>query len=226
MVRALILFVTFGFISSSAVFADSRIFLGTKTGLSRTAETFACGKYKGTNLFLVIGTEPTGKAVKEVYGWSSGSTFVGDLKSGMKFFNKQFSESVSSVPQNAVDFGKSVGDFVADPVEEIQDFSLLTPALIVGKTIVNIFKIGWYALKLPCEPVFRTGAGTIALAGSPFKKPVQFLGKFGFISGIAVYGYTSSAVGGSVLLGATGAVFTLDLATSPFVAAYESFSAH
>lgn len=226
MVRALILLFALGFITPSAVFADSRVFLGTNTGLSRTAETFTCGKYNDTRLFLVIGTEPTGKAIKDVYGWSSGSTFTGDLKSGMTFFNNQFSESVSSVPQNAVDFGRSVGDFVADPVEEIQDFSLLTPALIVGKTIVNIFKIGWYAVKLPCEPVFRTGAGTIALAGSPFIKPVQFVCKYGFITGIAVYGYSSSAVGGAVLLGATGAVFAMDLATSPFVAAYESFSAY
>ncbi len=224
MVRVTILIIVLGFISPSAVFADSRVFLGTKTGWSRTAETFTCGKYKDTRLFLVIGTEPTGKAIKEVYGWSTGSTFIGDLKSGMKFFNKQISESVSSVPQNAVDLGKNVGDLVADPVKEIQEFSLLTPALIVGKTIVNICKIGWYTVKLPCEPVFRTGAGTIALAGSPFIKPVQFVCKYGFISGIAAYGYTSSAAGGVVLLGATGAVFAMDLATSPFVGAYEAFS--
>jgi hypothetical protein len=224
MVRIAAALILLGLVCPSAVSADSRIFLGTRTGWARTGETFTCGKYNGNCLFLVIGTRPTTDAVCAVYDWETGSTFMEDVKGGGRFFHKQLGESASSVPENAILFGRSFGDLAADPVREIQDFSILTPATIAGKTVINILKIGWYAVKLPLEPVLRTGAGTLAMAGSPFIQPVLYTGKYLLLTGVAAYGYTSSAVGGGVLLGATGGVCALDIATSPFVATVVAFA--
>ncbi len=209
------------FLLPSAGFADTRIFLGTRTGWARTSETFTHGKYKDTSLFLVIGTTPTTTAIKRIWQGDIGSTIKDDVSSGSTFFNEQLKKSGSSFSKNASGLVTSVGDLAADPFREIANCGLLTPARIVGKTVVNTLKIAWYAVILPFEPVARTGAGALVLSGSPFVKPLKYAGKYTLLTGVTVYGYTSSAAGGAVLLGATGGVFVLDIATSPFVSVYE-----
>ena len=220
--RIVITLFLLGLIFPGEAFSDSRIFLGTRTGWARTAETFTWGKYKSHRLFLVVGARPTRDAIRAVHDWETGSTVTKDVKAGAAFFTEQVRGAGASVPRNAVRLGRSAADLGMDPFREIQDFGILTPARIAGKTILNVLKIGWYGLRLPVEPVLRTGAGTLALAGSPFIQPVVYTGKYALLTGTAIYGYGSSVAGGAVLLGATAGVCGLDLATTPFVASYEA----
>lgn len=201
--------------------AETRFFLGTRTGLARTQEAFLDGRYKGYNLFLVIGTRPTGDALGAISEWKSRTTYGQDIRRGARFFGDQTLASIKSVPDNCGDLGNDVLHLLIDPVNEIKGINLITPATIIYKTVVNIAKIGWHGAKIAGEPVVRFGAGTLALAGSPCIKPVTYTGVALIYTGTAVYGYGSSAAGGTVMLGATGAVMGLDIATSPFTAIYE-----
>ena len=201
--------------------AESRFFLGTRTGWERTQEALLDGRYKKHDLFLIVGTRPTGEALSDIRQWKSRTTYGQDIRRGARFFSNQASESIKSVPDNCGDFANDIVHLLVDPVKEIKDINLITPAAIIYKTVVNVTKIGWHGVKIIGEPVARFGAGTAALVGSPFIKPVTHTGVFLIFTGTAVYGYSSSAIGGAVMMGATGAVLGLDIATSPLTAIYE-----
>ena len=201
--------------------AETRFFLGTRTGWERTRETFLEGRYKGHKMFLIIGARPTGEALNDISHWKSRTTYIEDVRRGGRCFGDQAMESIKSVPNNGGALGRDVINLLADPVREIRDINLITPATIVYKTVANVAKIGWHGAKLVGEPVVRFGGGTVALVGSPFIKPVTYTGVSLIYTGTAVYGYGSSAAGGTVMLGATGAVLGLDVATSPLTAVYE-----
>lgn len=208
----------------SPAHAAGRYFLGSRTGWERTTETFMEGRYKNYNLFLVIGTRPTNNALKGIMNWKSPNTFTGYIKEGAVFFSEQSNESVKSVPKNSRELANSFIRLFEDPVEETKDFDLITPASILWKTGVNMAKIGWYALMTPCEPVARFTVGSLGVIASPFIKPAEYLILSTGFTCTAIYGYSSSSIGGGILLGATGAVCALDIATSPLVAAYYIFS--
>jgi hypothetical protein len=202
--------------------AESSYFLGTRTGWGLTQQAFLDGRYKEHNLFIVIGAGPTTNALHTISGWKSKTTFVQDVTGGADFFGDQLSGSVTSVPDNCSALGKSVSDLFSDPVKEFRDFSLITPVAVVGKTAMNAVRIGWHGAMVVAEPVVRTGAGLLALVGSPFIKPATYTGVFLAYTGTAVYGYGSSAAAGAVMMGATGTVLALDVATTPAVAVYEA----
>lgn len=205
------------------VLADSSYFRGTRTGWSLTEQVFSEGRYKKQNLFIVIGTKPTAAALRTISGWKSRTTYLQDLGEGVDTFGEQMSKSATSIPDNCSDAGKSVADLFADPVREIRDFNLITPATIVWKTAVNVLRIGWNSAMVVAEPVVRFGYGTVALVGSPFIKPVTYSGVALVYSGTALYGYSSSAAAGAVMTAASGTVLALDVASTPAVAAYEAF---
>lgn len=202
--------------------AENSYFLGTRTGWGLTQQAFLEGRYKEHNLFIVIGAGPTTDALHTISGWKSTTTFVQDVTGGAHTFGEQLSKSVSSVPDNCSALGKSVSDLFVDPVKEFRDLNLITPVAIVGKTAVNAVRIGWNGAMMVAEPVARTGWGLLALVGSPFIKPAAYTGVFLAYTGTAVYGYSSSAAAGVVMMGATGTVMALDVATTPAVALYEA----
>jgi len=206
----------------ATVLAESSYFRGTRTGWSLTAQVFADGYYKQQNLFLVIGARPTGAALDTISGWKSKTTYLQDIGAGVDTFGEQFSRSATALGDNSADAGESVADLFVDPVRELRDFNLITPAAIIFKTVVNLLKVGWYSAMVVAEPVARVGYGTVALAGAPFIKPVTFTGVALVYSGTALYGYSSSAVAGAVMTAATGTVLVLDTATTPAVAFYEA----
>lgn len=125
-----------------------------------------------------------------------------------------------SFPKNFKSLGNNILNLVSDPVKTMKNISLLTPISILFKTSVNTLKIAWNGIVIVGEPVYRLGSGTIILAGAPFFKPACYTGTAGIFAVTSVYGYGSSATGGTVMLGATGTVFALDVATSPFVFLY------
>lgn len=200
--------------------AQDRFFLGSRTGWSRSAEVFSEGRYNGKNLFLVIGSRPTAKALHTIQGWKSRTTYGEDLQAGWNRFAEQMGRAAASVSQNVSSLGSGLRKLGSDPVEEVKDGSVLTPAVILFKTTVNLVKAGWYGVAIFGEPVMRGTYGTVACIGSPFIKPATFAGVSLLYSITALYGYTSSAIGGGVLLTATGTVFTIDVATSPITALY------
>jgi hypothetical protein len=202
--------------------ADSNYFRGTRTGWSLTEQVAGEGRYKKQNLFIVVGTKPTTEALHTIRGWKSKTTYLQDLGEGVDIFGEQMSKSVSSIPENGSDAGKSIADFFVDPVNEIGSFSLLTPITLVWKTTVNVLRIGWNGTMLVAEPVFRAAYGTVALLGAPFVKPVTYTGVALIYSGTALYGYGSSLAAGTVMTAATGTVLALDIATVPAVALYEA----
>jgi len=203
------------------LFAETRQFLGTRTGWSRTEEVFLAGRYKGHNLFLVIGAKPTNKALHTISGWRSSTTYFEDVRGGAQFFTGQIRDSVESVPENSGNLGDSTVDLFVDPVKKILDFNIITPAALVFKTAVNLGRIGWHGAMIIAEPAFRIGAGSVALLGAPLVKPAAFLGVSLTYTGTAAYGYGSSTIAGTIFAGATGAAVALDVASAPLVAAYE-----
>ncbi len=198
--------------------AESRYFLGTQRGLERTGEAFLDGRYKEHNLFLITGVRPTHDALHAVGQWHKKTTYGEDLKRGGRIFRDQLGESADSFPENAGSLGESLADLFIDPVDAVRDLSLLTPATLVAKTVINTLRIGWHGVMLVAEPVVRTSAGTLALVGSPLIQPAFYTAKGTAYTGTALYGYTSSAVAATVLGTATGAVLALDVATTPAVA--------
>jgi len=168
--------------------ADSSYFRGTRTGWQLTQQVFMDGRYKEHNLFIVIGAEPTAKALRTITGWKSNTTYLEDLTSGARTFSRQLSKTASSVPDNGSSLGKSVTDLFVDPVDEFSDFSLITPATVIGKTVWNVLRIGWYGTMLVAEPVVRVSGGVLALVGSPFIKPATYTGVALVYTGTAVYG--------------------------------------
>lgn len=202
--------------------ADSAYFRGTRTGWSLTDQVFEAGRYKEYNLFIVIGAGPTTRAIHTISGWKSGTTYLQDLSGGVDTFGEQMSKSATSIADNLSELGKSAADLFVDPVREVQDFSLITPASIIFKTVVNVIRIGWNSVILVGEPVLRVGGGTVALVGAPLIKPATYAGVALAYTGTALYGYGSSTVAGAVMLGATGTVLALDIATTPAVAVYEA----
>lgn len=205
------------------VLADSSYFRGTRTGWSLTEQVFGEGRYKNQNLFIVIGAKPTTAALRTISGWKSRTTYLQNLGEGVDTFGEQMSKSATSISDNCSDAGNSVVDLFADPVREISDFNLITPAMIVLKTAVNILKVGWNSAMVVAEPVVRVSYGTVALVGSPFIKPVTYTGVALIYSGTALYGYSSSVVAGTVMTVASGTVLALDVASTPVVAVYEAF---
>jgi len=221
MARRIILLILLAVLQPLSLNAETRFFLGTQTGWARTQEAFLDGRYKKHDLFLIVGTRPTGDALNDIRKWKSRTTYGQDIRKGAHVFGDQASKSIKSVPGNCGDFGNDIVHLMIDPVKEIKNINLITPAAIIYKTVVNVAKIGWHGVKIVGEPVARFGAGTAALAGSPFIKPVTYTGVFLIYTGTAVYGYSSSTIGGTVMMGATGAVLGLDIATSPLTAIYE-----
>lgn len=205
----------------AALFAETRSFLGTRKGWVRSQEVFFDGRYKTFNLFLVIGARPTTNALNSILGWKSRTTYLEDIQKGAHFFSEQAFGAYKSVPENSRDFGNDVVHFFADPVKEIKDINILTPAAIIYRTVVNTGKMGWHGIKIVGEPLVRMGAGTLSLTAGPLIKPVTYTGVFLIFTSTAVYGYTSSAVGGAVMLGATGTVLAMDTATAPVTLAYD-----
>lgn len=205
---------------ASQAWAEDRYSLGTRTGLAKTTEVFSTGRYKGTRLFLVIGTKPTNRALDKLAHLKS-KTFYEHTLDGAVEFRDQLSESAKSFPENGGKFTGSIADLARDPYRELKDPSIITPAKIIWFTVANSFKAGYYGIKSILEPVGRTGYGTVRLVAGPLVKPAQALGVGIAIVATGTYGYASSIVGGGVFLGATGAVVGLDLATSPFVALHQ-----
>jgi len=203
--------------------ADSAYFRGTRTGWGLTEQVFADGYYKEHDLLLVIGARPTATALETIRSWKSRTTYLEDLSAGVDTFGEQLTRSGRSIPANSADLGGSVADLFVDPVREISDLNLLTPASLIFKTAVNVVKIGWYGAMVVGEPVARTTYGTAALVGAPLVKPVTYAGVALAYSGTAVYGYGSSVAAGTVMTAATGAVLALDVATTPAVAVYGAF---
>ncbi len=205
------------------VLAESSYFRGTQTGWGLTEQVFGDGYYKTHNLFLVIGAKPTTAALHTISGWKSSTTYLQDLGDGVDTFGEQMSKSGKSIPDNCSDAGKSVTDLFVDPVKEIKDFNLITPATIVFKTVVNTLRVCWNGSMVVVEPVARAGYGTVAMVGAPFIKPAAYTGVGLIYTGTALYGYGSSATAGAVMTAATGTVLALDVATSPAVAVYDAF---
>lgn len=205
------------------VSADSGYFRGTRTGWSLTEQVFDEGRYKKQNLFIVIGAKPTTDALRDISRWKSRTTYLQDLGEGVDTFGEQLSKSAASIPDNCSDAGNSIADLFVDPVTEIRDFNLISPATIVYKTVVNILRVGWNSAMVVAEPVARAGYGTVAMVGAPFIKPLSYAGVALIYSGTALYGYGSSAAAGAVMTAASGAVLTLDVASTPAVAVYEAF---
>jgi len=205
------------------VLAESSYFRGTQTGWGLTEQVFGAGYYKTHNLFLVIGAKPTTAALHTISGWKSDTTYLQDLGDGVDTFGEQMSKSGKSIPDNASDAGKSVADLFVDPVKEIRDFNLITPATLIFKTVVNTLRVCWNSTMVVAEPVARVGYGTVAMVGAPFVKPVTYTGVALIYTGTALYGYGSSATAGAVMTAATGTVLALDVATSPGVAVYDAF---
>lgn len=220
MAKPIALLILFCMVLPGPLAAQSRYFLGTRTGLCRTQEAFLEGRYKNFNMFLVIGARPTNDALREIRTWRSKTTYAEDIRKGAEIFSDQAGASLASVPVNGKAIAHDVVHLGLDPVNEIRDINLITPAALVYKTVVNVVKLGWHGIKIVGEPVVRVGAGSLALVGSPFIKPATYTGVYLIYTGTALYGYGSSAVGGAVMLGATGAVLTLDIATAPLVAAF------
>jgi len=220
-----IIFATFIiFVLSFPTHAEDRYFLGTRNGWERTKEVFKDGRYKEQNLFIIIGAEPTTLALYKLKNLKSKSTYFEDIETGGIFFKRQLIKSAKSFPINLKMIGYNFKNLFLDPVTEIKQFSLITPAKLIYKTVVNCFKIGWYGIIFVGEPVIRTGAGTLALVGAPLMKPVVYTGIASAYTVTAVYGYGSSLAAGSVTLSATGVVTCLDIATSPMVAIYSNYS--
>lgn len=205
------------------VSADSGYFRGTRTGWSLTEQVFGEGRYKKQNLFIVIGAKPTTDALRDISRWKSRTTYLQDLGEGVDTFGEQLSKSAASIPDNCSDAGNSIADLFVDPVTEIRDFNLISPATIVYKTVVNILRVGWNSAMVVAEPFARAGYGTVAMVGAPFIKPLSYAGVALIYSGTALYGYGSSAAAGAVMTAASGAVLTLDVASTPAVAVYEAF---
>ena len=221
MARRIILLLFLVVLQPLTLYAETRCFLGTRTGWERTREAFLEGCYKEHNMLLVIGARPTGRALEAISEWESETTYGQDIRRGARFFGNQAVESITSVPDNCVDLGTDIVHLLIDPVNEIRDINVITPARIIYKTFVNVAKMGWHGVKIAGEPLARFGAGTVALVGSPFIKPVTYTAVGFIFTGTAVYGYGSSVAGGTVMLGATGTVLCLDIATSPFTLLYE-----
>ncbi len=205
------------------VLAESSYFRGTQTGWGLTEQVFGDGYYNTHNLFLVIGAKPTTAALHTISGWKSSTTYLQDLGEGVDTFGEQMLKSGKSIPDNASDAGKSVADLFVDPVKEIGDFNLITPATLIFKTVVNTLRVCWNSTMVVAEPVGRVGYGTVALVGAPFVKPVTYTGVAFIYTGTALYGYGSSATAGAVMTAATGTVLALDVATTPAVAVYDAF---
>lgn len=203
--------------------ADSTYFRGTRTGWGLTEQAFVEGRYKEHNLFIVIGAKPTTATLHTISEWKSKTTYLQDLREGVDTFGEQLSKSATSIPDNCSDAGKSIVDLFVDPVTEISNVSLITPAAVVWKTAVNIIKVGWNSAMVIAEPVARVAYGTVALAGSPLIKPATYSGIALIYSGTALYGYGSSVTAGTVMAAATGTVLALDVASVPAVAVYEAF---
>ena len=203
--------------------AERDYFLGTRTGWKRTNDVFVNGKYNDNRLFLVVGTGPTGRALSWLSHLKSKTTFVEDIRAGGQTFTRQLSESANSVPTNGKGFGESLADIARDPYKELKQPSIVTPAIIIGYTIADIAKVGFYGVMLIAEPICRTVYGTAALVIAPLEKPVEHAGVATAIVATSVYGYASSVTGGAVFLSVTGSVLALDAATSPFVGLYNHF---
>ncbi len=205
----------------SLLYADSNYLRGTRTGWGLTEQVFLEGYYKQQNLFIITGTAPTGKTLHAISKWKSKTTFKQDLNEGVDTFTEQFAKSGTSIPENFSLMGTNARNLFGDPVKEVSNFSVLTPAILIYRTALNSVKTLWYGLSVVGEPLLRIGMGTVVLAGAPLIKPVGYTATAAAYIGTAAYGYSSSVAGGAVMASATATVLALDIVTTPAVALYE-----
>ena len=211
-------------LSGLTCYAERNYFVGTTNGWNRTSEIFVDGKYKDARLFLVIGTERTGRALNTLTHLRSHTTFVQDVRNGAEIFRHELPEAMYSIPENGSEFGKSLVNMVAEPMAALADPSIVTPAKFIWGFVSNAGAAGFNGLVTVGEPVVRTFYGTTALVAGPLIKPCSYTAVGTAIVATGVYGYGSSVAGGGVMSSATGVVLVMDIATAPAVGLYNHWN--